>query len=133
MIFVEDAESVDLVRLGPLAEHSPLFPERVNLSVVSRMDDGAFRMRVWERGVGITMACGSGACAVGVAVARRGLGGSSNRIIMDGGSVQIDWDQSQDHGPVIMTGPVAYVARGTLSEDMSALLSGADGSRRGNR
>ena len=135
VIFVEDAEAVDLARLGPLAENSPLFPERVNLSVVSQMDDGAFRMRVWERGVGITMACGSGACAVGVAVARRGLGGLSNRITMDGGSVQIDWDQSEDQledlsidqGHVIMTGPVAYVARGTLSVDLSALLAGTAG------
>ena len=135
VIFVEDAESVDLARLGPLAEHSPLFPERVNLSVVSQMKDGAFRMRVWERGVGITMACGSGACAVGVAIARREFGGSSNRIIMDGGSVQIDWEQpedvsqeaSGDQGHVIMTGPVAHVARGTLSNDLASLLAGGDG------
>ena len=74
VVFVEDAERVDIERIGPLVETAPLFPDRVNLSVVSRRDDGSFRMRVWERGVGITMACGSGACASGVAVARRGLG-----------------------------------------------------------
>lgn len=124
VIFVDDAEAIDLATLGPLAEHAALFPERVNLSVVSPMDDGAFRMRVWERGVGITMACGTGACAVGVAAARRGLGGVSNRIVMDGGPVRIDWDPSQADSHVVMTGPVAYVARGTLSSEMTALLKG---------
>ena len=125
VVFVEDAEAVDLARLGPLVETSPLFPEGVNLSVVSRLPDGAFRMRVWERGVGITMACGSGACAVGVAVARRGLGPDFNRITMDGGTVRIDWDRATTH--VTMTGPVAYVCDGTLSADMSSLLEGRHG------
>ena len=125
VVFVEDAETVDLARLGPLVETAALFPDRVNLSVVSRLADGAFRMRVWERGVGITMACGSGACAVGVAVARRGLGSASNRIVMDGGMVRIDWDQATSH--VTMTGPVAYVCDGTLSAELSALLEGRHG------
>ena len=111
-------------RLGPLAETSLLFPDRVNLSVVSRMDDGSFRMRVWERGVGITMACGSGACAVGVAVARRGLAGDANRIVMDGGAVTIDWDRKTTH--VTMTGPVAYVCEGSLSAGLAGLLEAGD-------
>ncbi|MED5313109.1 MAG: diaminopimelate epimerase, partial [Pseudomonadota bacterium] len=101
------------------------FPDRVNLSVVSRMDDGAFRMRVWERGVGITMACGSGACAVGVAVARRGLGRDSNRIVMDGGAVTIDWNPETTH--VTMTGPVAYVCEGRLSAGLAGLLEAGNG------
>ena len=124
VVFVDDAEAVNLPRLGPLAETSPLFPDRVNLSVVSRMDDGSFRMRVWERGVGITMACGSGTCAVGVAVARRGLGGDANRIVMDGGSVTIEWDRETTH--VTMTGPVAHVCHGSLSAGLAGLLEPGD-------
>jgi diaminopimelate epimerase len=120
VVFVDDAESVDLARLGPLAEHAPLFPARVNLSVVSRIGEAAFRMRVWERGVGITMACGSGACAVGVAIVRRGLGPRGNRIVMDGGAAHIDWDEASRH--VMMTGPVAHVCHGTLSPALDALL-----------
>ena len=125
VVFVEDAEAVDLASIGPMVETSPLFPQRVNLSVVSPLADGSFRMRVWERGVGITMACGSGACAVGVAVARSGRGPASNRIVMDGGAVRIDWDETSRH--VVMTGPVAYVALGELSPSMAALLEERDG------
>ena len=125
VVFVEDAEAVDLATIGPRVETSPLFPQRVNFSVDSQLPDGAFRMRVWERGVGITMACGSGACAVGVAVARSGRGPASNRIVMDGGAVRIDWDETSRH--VVMTGPVAHVARGVLSAEMTSLLEGRDG------
>ena len=125
VVFVEDAEVLDLARLGPQVEQSSLFPDRVNLSVLSRRDDGSFRMRVWERGVGITMACGSGACASGVAIARRGLGGDVNKIVMDGGAVTIAWQR--DNGHVVMTGPVAYVASGYLSPEISALLEADDG------
>ena len=125
VVFVEDAEGLDLARFGPQVEQSSLFPDRVNLSVLSRRDDGSFRMRVWERGVGITMACGSGACASGVAIARRGLGGDVNKIVMDGGAVTIAWQR--DNGHVVMTGPVAYVASGYLSPEISALLEADDG------
>ena len=125
VVFVENAEGLDLARLGPQVEQSSLFPDRVNLSVLSRRDDGSFRMRVWERGVGITMACGSGACASGVAIARRGLGGDVNKIVMDGGAVTIAWQR--DNGHVVMTGPVAYVASGHLSREISALLEADDG------
>ena len=125
VVFVEDAEGLDLARLGPQVEQSSLFPDRVNLSVLSRRDDGSFRMRVWERGVGITMACGSGACASGVAIARRGLGADVNKIVMDGGAVTIAWQR--DNGHVVMTGPVAYVASGYLSPEISALLEADDG------
>ena len=125
VVFVEDAERVDIERIGPLVETAPLFPDRVNLSVVSRRDDGSFRRRVWERGVGITMACGSGACASGVAVARRGLGQDENRIVMDGGAVTISWNRDTSH--VVMTGPVSYVATGQLSADITALLETGNG------
>ena len=125
VVFVEDAERVDIERIGPLVETAPLFPDRVNLSVVSCRDDGSFRMRVWERGVGITMACGSGACASGIAVARRGLGQDENRIVMDGGAVTISWNRDTSH--VVMTGPVSYVATGQLSADITALLEIGNG------
>ena len=125
VVFVEDAERVDIERIGPLVETAPLFPDRVNLSVVSRRDDGSFRMRVWERGVGTTMACGSGACASGVAVARRGLGQDENRIVMDGGAMTISWNRDTSH--VVMTGPVSYVATGQLSADITALLETGNG------
>lgn len=124
VVFVKDAETVDLARLGPLVETSPLFPERVNLSVVNKLADGSFRLRVWERGVGITMACGSGACAVGVAIVRRGLAGTSNKIVMDGGAVNIDWNP--ERGTVVMSGPVAYVCRGELSSELDDLLGARD-------
>ena len=125
VVFVEDAERVDIERIGPLVETAPLFPDRVNLSVVSCRDDGSFRMRVWERGVGITMACGSGACASGVAVVRRGLGQDENRIVMDGGAVTISWNRDTSH--VVMTGPVSYVSTGQLSADITALLETGNG------
>ena len=125
VVFVDDAERVDIERIGPLVETASLFPDRVNLSVVSRRDDGSFRMRVWERGVGITMACGSGACASGVAVVRRGLGQDENRIVMDGGAVTISWNRDTSH--VVMTGPVSYVATGQLSADITALLETGNG------
>ena len=125
VVFVDDAERVDIERIGPLVETASLFPDRVNLSVVSRRDDGSFRMRVWERGVGITMACGSGACASGVAIARRGLGEDENRIVMDGGAVTISWNLDTSH--VLMTGPVSHVVTGQLSAEITALLEADNG------
>ena len=128
VIFVDDVASIDLSSLGPAVEHDPLFPDRVNLSIVQEIDAGVFRMRVWERGVGITMACGSGACAVGVGVVRRGLGGRKNEIIMDGGKVTIDWqDDGLVGGRVIMTGPIAYSYQGTMADALSSLLEAGNG------
>ncbi len=115
VIFVDDVEAVNLERIGPIIEHDGLFSEKVNLSIVHKQEDDLFRTRVWERGVGITMACGSGACAVGVAIFRRGLGGRKNRIMMDGGLITIDWqDDGSIGGRVVMTGPVAYAFHGVL-------------------
>ena len=124
--FVDDVSSIDLNAIGPIAEMHELFPERVNFSIVEKRDDGVFRMRVWERGVGITMACGSGACAVGVAVNRRGLGGRLNEIVMDGGSVHIEWvDDGTAGGRVILVGPVAYSYAGSLSPELANMLVSA--------
>ncbi len=123
VLFVDDAEAIDLDNVGPPLEHHPLFPERVNISFAHRIGPNKFRMRVWERGVGVTLACGSGACAVGVAVHRSGRGSRKTEIIMDGGSVFIDWqDDGTLGGRVIMRGPVAYVFDGTLSASLNGLL-----------
>ena len=123
VIFVDDAEVIDLANIGPQLENHSIFPDRANISFVHQIEPNKFRMRVWERGGGITFACGSGACAVGVAVHRSGRGSRRNEIIMDGGSVFIDWqDDGTAGGRVIMRGPVAYVFNGTLSARLDGLL-----------
>ncbi len=111
VFFVEDAESVDLARLGPILEHHPLFPQRCNIEIVQPIGPGRLRMRVWERGAGITLACGTGACASVVAASRRGLIGRSAEVVLDGGTLAIEWLQD---GHVLMTGPVALSYSGTL-------------------
>ena len=116
--FVSDAEAVDLGRLGPQTEHDPLFPERTNVEFVSVLGPDHLRMRVWERGTGVTLACGSGACAAAVAAHLRGLTGRTVRLDLDGGVLEIDW---RDDG-VWMTGPVAHVFDGVLSPAYLAAL-----------
>ena len=117
--FVADAEAVDIARLGPELEHDRLFPERANIGVASIVGDGAIRLRVWERGAGLTLACGSGACAALVAAARRGLSGRAADVIVDGGRLHIEW---RDDGHVVMTGPVAASFEGSFD---ATLLGGA--------
>ena len=112
VFFVEDAEAVDLASLGPQLEHDPLLPERANISVVSVTGPDRLRQRVWERGAGITLACGSGACAGAVAAARRGLTGRKVETTMDGGVLGLEW---REDGHVLMTGPVATSFRGQIS------------------
>ncbi len=115
--FVEDADTIALHALGPRIEHHPLFPARVNVEVASVLADGSLRMRVWERGVGITRACGTGACATVVAAARRGLiARAPTPVRLDGGLLTIDWRAGDDH--VLMSGPVATVFSGTLDESL---------------
>jgi diaminopimelate epimerase len=113
VFFVDDAEAVDFAGLGPKVEHDPLFPQRTNVEFVTVLDRNRIRMRVWERGAGITQACGSGACAVAVAAARRGLAERRVEVILDGGSLFIEW---RDDNHVIMSGPVAFVFTGTLDD-----------------
>ncbi len=109
--FVEDAGAVDLATFGALHEHHPLFPERTNVQVAQIVGKDHIRMRVWERGVGITMASGSSSCATAVAAARRGLTGRQVRIDLDGGTLWIDW---ADDG-VWMTGPTMHVFSGVFT------------------
>lgn len=109
--FVEDAEAVDLEARGADMEHHPLFPERTNVQFASLIGPDHLRMRVWERGVGVTLASGSSSCAVGVAAARRGMTGRSVTIDLDGGRILIDWREDG----VWMTGPTMHVFSGTLT------------------
>lgn len=116
VFFVEDAEAVDLPKFGPLLETAPLFPDRANIEVVHVTGPASVRMRVWERGAGITQACGSGACAVGVAAIRRGLvEGRLVTVSLDGGDLIIEW---LENGHVLMTGPVATSFAGTLDDSL---------------
>lgn len=112
VFFVDDAESVDLENLGPVIEHHSLFPDRTNVEFATVMPDGQIRLRVWERGAGVTLACGSGACATAVAAIHRGLTDRKVDIIMDGGHLILEHRESDGH--VLMTGPVAYVFEGEL-------------------
>jgi diaminopimelate epimerase len=111
VFFVDDAEAVDLAALGPVMENHSLFPERANIEVAQVLGEGRIRMRVWERSAGITAACGSGACATLVAAARRGLTGRKAEVVLDGGTLTIEW-LPDDH--VLMTGPVALSFTGEL-------------------
>lgn len=111
--FVADAERIPLEEFGPRYEHHPLFPERTNVQVASLVGPDHLRMRVWERGVGVTLASGSSSCAVAVAAARRGLTGRRVRIDLDGGTLEIDWTEQG----VWMTGPSMHVFTGELTAE----------------
>ncbi|MCG8693941.1 MAG: diaminopimelate epimerase [Minwuiales bacterium] len=111
VFFVDDAEEVDLPTVGPLLEHNELFPDRVNVSIAAVTGENQVRLRVWERGVGITRACGTAACATAVAAARRKLTGRTVTVTLDGGPLTIEWDADNR---VQMTGPVATSFAGTI-------------------
>lgn len=98
---------------GSLVEHHPLFPQGVNVGFANVLDRDHIRLRVWERGAGLTKACGTGACAALVATARRGLTERKATVVVDGGELVIDWDAKTDH--VLMTGPVEIERTGVLS------------------
>ena len=115
VFFVPDAEAVPVAEIGPGLEHHPLFPERTNVEFASVESPTRIRMRVWERGVGITRACGTGACATLVAAARRGLTGRTAHVVLDGGTLTITW---RDDGHVLMTGPVAVSFTGRLAPEL---------------
>lgn len=115
VLFVPDAEKAPVASLGPQIETLPLFPKRVNVEFAQVLDQGKIRMRVWERGVGITLACGTGACATAVAAVRRGLTGRKVELVLDGGSLFIEWREEDNH--VLMTGPTATPFRGRVDLD----------------
>lgn len=111
VIFVDDIEAVDVAAEGSRLEHHPAFPERCNIEFAEVRPDG-IRVRVWERGSGITMACGTGACATAVAAALTGRQRRCSHIIMDGGNLNIEWRETDNH--VYMTGPATFVFEGDI-------------------
>lgn len=116
--FVPNAEAVDVAGIGAAIEHDPLFPERTNVEFASVIGPDHLRMRVWERGAGITLACGSGTCATAVAAHLKGLTGRHVIVDVDGGRLEIDWRPDG----VWMTGPVAHVFDAVLSPAFLASL-----------
>jgi diaminopimelate epimerase len=117
VFFVPDVDAVDLGQTGPLIETAAIFPERVNVSFAQVLDRHALKLRVWERGAGATLACGSGACATLVAAASTGRTARSASVDLPGGRLHIAW---RDDGHVIMTGPVEVEFEGTLDPAPSA-------------
>lgn len=115
VFFVENAEGIDLEKWGPVLETDPIFPERANISVVSKMVNGDFRLRVWERGVGITLACGSAACATMVAANLRGLTANTACLQLNGGPLDMRLD---DKGHVFMGGAIAISYHGALDHNL---------------
>jgi diaminopimelate epimerase len=113
--FVNDVAAVDLADLGPALEHDPLFPKRANIGVAQVISRAQIRLRVWERGAGLTPACGTGACAALVAAHRRGLASRRAEIMADGGPLMIEW-RADDH--VLMTGPVAVSFSGAIDPSL---------------
>jgi diaminopimelate epimerase len=109
--FVDETASIPLADLGPKLEHDPFFPERANIGVASLLGPGKLRLRVWERGTGLTLACGSGACAAVVAANRRGLVDRKAEVVLDGGALEVEWLRD---GHVMMTGGVALAFKGEL-------------------
>lgn len=115
--FVADVAAIDIATLGPALEHDPIFPARANIGIAQVLSPERIRVRIWERGDGLTLACGSGACATLVAAARRGLTQRKAEIVADGGVLSIEW-RGDEH--VIMTGPVATSFRGTIDPSLMA-------------
>lgn len=111
VIFVDDIDAVDIAAEGSRLENHPAFPERCNIEFAEVRPDGV-RVRVWERGSGITMACGTGACATAVASAITGRAGRTSRILMDGGTLDIEWRASDNH--IYKTGPAEFVFEGDI-------------------
>lgn len=112
VIFVDDISGVDVEKYGRALEYDPLFPERCNIEFAQVLDGGKIRTRVWERGSGITMACGTGACATAVAAAKTGRATRTSDIVMDGGTLHIEWSEADNH--VYMTGPAAFAFEGEV-------------------
>ncbi len=119
IFFVPDYQAIDLATIGPMLEHHPLFPERANISVAQMTSPSAMILRVWERGAGLTLACGSAACAAAVAAVRRHVGDRRISVALPGGSLVIEWRESDNH--VLMTGLVELETRGSFD---AALFAG---------
>jgi diaminopimelate epimerase len=114
IFFVENCDVVELDRLGPTIEHDPLFPERINVNVATVVNRSQIKLRVWERGVGLTRACGTGACATAVAAIQAGLVNSPVTVSLPGGDLIIAWTEGQ---PITMQGPATHVFTGQADWD----------------
>jgi diaminopimelate epimerase len=110
--FVDDVDSLDLPRIGPPLEKHPLFPERANIEFVQRIDEKTLKMRVWERGSGETLACGTGACAALVASVLGNKARRRAKLLLPGGDLDIDWNEINNH--VYLTGPAEFVFDGEI-------------------
>jgi diaminopimelate epimerase len=119
IFWVKDASAHDLARLGPMLEHHPLFPEGANISVAQVLARDHLLLKVWERGAGLTRACGTAACAAAVAGSRLRLLARSVKVTLPGGDLMIEWRQSDDH--ILMTGPFAYEFEGVLPAGLLAV------------
>ncbi|MEP3277887.1 MAG: diaminopimelate epimerase [Stappiaceae bacterium] len=118
IFWVEDVNGYDMGRIGPLLEFHPIFPEKANISIAAITGQNELTLRVWERGVGLTKACGTAACAAGVAAVRKNfkqLPGRKNTIILPGGPLEIEWRQSDEH--VLMTGDTEFEFEGVLDPE----------------
>ncbi|MBM3594344.1 MAG: diaminopimelate epimerase [Alphaproteobacteria bacterium] len=111
VFFVDDCDAIDLARLGPMIETDPIFPQRVNVNAATVEGRNRVRLRVWERGAGLTLACGTGACATAVAVIRRGLADSPVTVDLPGGSLVVEW---RDDDRIMMSGPAIESFRGSF-------------------
>ena len=122
IFWVEDVNAYDLARFGPLLENHPIFPEKANISLAQVVSRSHIILKVWERGVGLTRACGSAACAAAVAAVRKDLTSRHVRISLPGGDLHIEWRASDDH--VLMTGPVELEFEGRFAAQTFAGLEG---------
>jgi diaminopimelate epimerase len=129
IFWVDDVDAYDLARLGPMLEHHPIFPERANISLAHVTGPDSLILKVWERGAGLTRACGTGACAAAVAAARTRRTGRRVRVTLPGGDLVITWRESDNH--VLMTGAVETDFAGTIDRDTLAVTLDPPASVRG--
>lgn len=121
IFWVDDVDAYDLGQIGPMLEHHPVFPERANISLAQVTGADAMRLRTWERGAGLTRACGTAACAAVAAGVRKKLTGRKVTVTLPGGELLVEWNEEDDH--VLMTGPVAFEFDGFLASEMLATES----------
>jgi diaminopimelate epimerase len=114
IFFVDNTDAADLARIGPVIEHDPVFPQRVNVNVATIVSRSEIQLRVWERGVGLTLACGTGACATAVAAIRAGLVDSGVTVTLPGGPIRIKWTPGAS---ILMEGPATHVFSGEFDLD----------------
>src|SRR5262249_8837141 len=122
IFWVEDTESYDLASFGAALEHDPLFPERANISLATVKSEKSLKLRVWERGAGLTQACGTAACAAAVAAARNGRTGRQVTVALPGGTLAIEWRAADGH--ILMTGPTEFEFEGVLHFNGDGRLAG---------